>query len=79
MPDLFWQKVPVIFTEGPYRMACTARARANGRLVPELVITKVDWLSRARTIATDKEDFASEAEAIEAARLCGLKWIADYG
>ena len=69
----------MIFTEGPYRMACTARVRANGRFVAELVITKVDWMSRARTIATDREDHASEADAIEAARQCGLKWIADYG
>ncbi len=78
MPHPLWHP-PVIFNEAPYRLACTARVRANGRFVSELVITKVDWMSRPRTIATGNEDFASESDAIEAARLCGLKWIADYG
>lgn len=69
----------MIFTEASYRLACTARARANGQFVSELVITKVDWMSRPRTIATGNQEFASESDAIEAARVCGLKWIADYG
>jgi hypothetical protein len=67
------------FSEGAYSMTCSARPLTNGRFVPELVITKKDWLSRARTIAVGKEDFELEADAIEAARLCGLKWITDYG
>jgi hypothetical protein len=62
-----------------YQMACSARTLGSGRFVAELVITKDVWPTRPRRIAIDGPDHESAAEAIEHARLCGLKWIADYG
>ncbi|MEH3086978.1 MAG: hypothetical protein PGN26_10705 [Xylophilus ampelinus] len=62
-----------------YRVACAARALDNGRFVPELAITKDVWPTRERRIAVDGPDHPTAAAAVAHARLCGLKWIADYG
>jgi cytosine/adenosine deaminase-related metal-dependent hydrolase len=67
------------FHHHAYQMACSARALDNGRFVSELTITKDVWPTRPRRIAIDGPDHETAAAAIEHARACGLKWIADYG
>lgn len=68
-----------VFHHGEYQIACSARRMGNGRFVPTLVVTKVVWPTRARTIALQAGDFEAEAAAIEEARIRGLEWIAHYG
>ncbi|MES2187401.1 MAG: hypothetical protein V4505_22820 [Pseudomonadota bacterium] len=70
---------PTTFHHGRYQLSCSVRVLANGRFLPELVITRDAWPSRPRSIAMEKGDFAVEYEAIEAARLWGIEWIANYG
>ncbi|XAH21903.1 hypothetical protein AAFF27_18000 [Xylophilus sp. GW821-FHT01B05] len=67
------------FHHGHYLLACSARVLANGRFVPELVITKDVWPTRPRSIAIEKAEFEIEEEAIAAARSRGLEWITNYG
>ncbi len=68
-----------MFHQGDYQLECGARRMGNGRFVPTLVVTKVVWPTRARTIALDARDFEAEEAAIEEARLRGVEWIAHYG
>ena len=68
-----------VFRHGEYELACSARLLANGRYVPTLVVTKVVWPTRARTIALQAGDFEAEAAAVEEARIRGVEWITHYG
>ncbi|WP_198971192.1 hypothetical protein [Xylophilus sp. ASV27] len=67
------------FRHGHYLLACSARVLANGRFVPELVITKDVWPTRPRSIAMDKAEFEVEEDAIAAAHSRGIEWVAHYG
>jgi hypothetical protein len=43
------------------------------------VVCKQVWQSRPRDIALERNHFATEQEAIEAAKAGGLLWIENYG
>lgn len=67
------------FSHQDYELVCSARAVEGGRFAAALTISKQVWPSRSREIAVEKALYESEDAAIDAAHLCGLAWIRDYG
>jgi hypothetical protein len=61
-----------------YDLLCGARA-AEGMFVPTLVVSRRTWPSRPRVIAMSRGSFATEADAIDSARLQGVQWVTDFG
>jgi len=62
-----------------YELVCGAKTIDNGRFLPTLVVSSHTWPSRPRNIAVRRDDFATEAHAIESAHAQGLEWIANFG
>jgi hypothetical protein len=62
-----------------YDLVCGARAADHGMFAPTLVVSRRTWPSRPRIIALTRGSFATEAEAIEAARTQGVQWVTDFG
>lgn len=62
-----------------YELSCSAKPINGGKFAPVLVITKQVWPTRPREIAMNREHFATEEQAIEAAQAQGLEWITNYG
>lgn len=67
------------FRYGAWEVSCKARAMANGKFRPEVIVTGRAWPSRPRSIAVENTDFSVEYDAVEAGRLQGLAWIENYG
>jgi hypothetical protein len=62
-----------------YDLHCSARQVDSGKYAPVLVVSRLAWPSRPRSIAVERGDHASPETAIEAARLQGVEWVAHYG
>jgi hypothetical protein len=62
-----------------YELVCSAHPSATGRFEPALVILKLVWPSRPRTIAVRRGAHPSADVAIQAARAQGEEWVANYG
>jgi hypothetical protein len=68
-----------IFRIKDYELSCSASASDNGRFEPALVISKLAWPSRPRTIAVRRGAHPTSEMAIEAARVAGVEWVRDFG
>jgi len=62
-----------------YDLLCGARATERGMFAPTLVVSRRTWPSRPRVIAMSRGNFATEADAIESARVQGVQWVTDFG
>ena len=62
-----------------YNLICGARADDQGTFAPTLVVARCAWPSRPRVIAMVRGTYATEASAIESARLQGVQWVTDFG
>lgn len=62
-----------------YELTCSAQACDNGRFEPALVISKLVWPSRPRTIAVRRGAHPTAEVAIESARAQGVEWIENFG
>ena len=62
-----------------YDLICGATAMDQGTFAPTLVIARRVWPTRPRVIAMVRATFATEAIAIESARMQGVQWVADFG
>lgn len=68
-----------IFRLEDYELTCGARATDNGRFEPALVISKLAWPSRPRTIDVRRGAHPTPESAIESAYAQGLEWVKNYG
>ena len=68
-----------IVTFGDYDLHCGARDVGPGMFAPTLVVARRRWPSRPRVIAMARGSFATEVDAIDAARLQGMQWVTDFG
>ena len=71
--------VAVIVSFKDYDLLCGARAAEKGMFAPTLVVSRRTWPSRPRVIAMTRGSFATEAIAIESARVQGVQWVMDFG
>jgi hypothetical protein len=69
----------VIVSFKDYDLLCGARTADQGMFAPTLVVSRRTWPSRPRVIAMTRGSFATEAIAIESARVQGIQWVTDFG
>lgn len=67
------------FRHESYELLCSARAVDGGRFEPAVVVSKQVWPTRPRVIAVRRGNWLTEDTAIDAARVQGIEWIANYG
>jgi hypothetical protein len=67
------------FSLKAYELTCSARASDDGRFEPALVISKKEWPSRPRTIATVRGGHLTADFAIAAAYSQGVDWVKNFG
>lgn len=67
------------FRVADYELVCSAQARDNGLFEPALVISKMVWPSRPRTIALRRDPLPTEEVAIQSAYAQGVEWIQNFG
>jgi hypothetical protein len=68
-----------VFQWQDYELRCSAKPAEDGRFVPDLVVSKRVWPTRARQIAVPRGQHVSEDTAIEAAYEQGIAWVRDWG
>lgn len=68
-----------VFRVDNYELTCAALQRDDGGFEPSLVVRKVAWPSRPRTIAVSRESLSTEDQAIQTAYAQGVEWINHYG
>lgn len=68
-----------IFHCGHYKLTCSAQACDNGLYRAALVVSKVAWPGRPRTIAMRHDHHPTAQTAIDAAHAQGLEWVRDFG
>jgi hypothetical protein len=64
---------------GDYDLLCGAREVGGGMFAATLVVSRRRWPSRPRVIAMAPGSFATQADAIDSARLQGVQWVKDFG
>ena len=70
---------PKVILHKSYELHCSATVTDSGRFAPVLVIAKQAWPSRPRSIEVPRGGFPNEESAIEAAHLCGVAWVSNFG
>ena len=73
------EKMRRTFQVDGYELVCTAVPRDNGHFEPALVITRLTWPTRARTIAVHRDPQPTEGLAIAVAYKQGVEWIRNFG
>lgn len=68
-----------VFRHQNYELRCGASADDSGGFVPAVVVTKQVWPTRPRVVAVRRGNYPTVQIAIEAARMQGIEWIANYG
>ena len=68
-----------VFRLWNYELTCSAYPIENGRFEPTLVISKLVWPSRPRTIAVRRGGHPTAEFAIQSAHAQGVEWITNFG
>lgn len=68
-----------IFRHRDYELTCSAQASDSGSFEPVLVVSKLVWPSRPRTIAVRRGAHPTPDSAIAAAHAQGIEWVTNYG